>query len=183
MPLPEGYTPRKGDILVVHMAVDYVGETLLKLKAVHPDDKWTEGHYFKPEIIVAVKRRTWEVDERVRSRNEPQQVGTVVSMHDDFVWVALDGVNGPKGHRTFHCNEIEPLLPPATVDVLHEEGKVEKAYPIQEHPGIAPRPRETGTEMEARHIAEMSPEDRARNDEVEVDIGLSRVEAERGEPL
>lgn len=147
MPLPEGYRPRKGDVLVVHMAVDYVGDTYLKLKAVHPDGDWQESHYFKPEVVVGVKRRRWEESEEVRLRERPRVFGKVIATHDDLVWLDLDDESDLGPALVVHCNELEPL--PVADEV--QATKPGAGYPIPEHPGIAPRSHpETDDDYRAR---------------------------------
>jgi hypothetical protein len=113
MPLPEGYLPREGDVLVLHGTVkfDYdPGEEKVWIRLM---DHW-EDDRIPISSVVGVHCRKWEQGEQVRHRNVEHCFGEIVATCDDMVWVKLaaDSKRGKKFSAgqlaTFHCNELEP---------------------------------------------------------------------------
>jgi hypothetical protein len=128
MPLPEGYLPREDDILVIHVRTRYDvkdddrgdGSEPLYVHVSPIGD--SDYHRFRLPLhdVVGIKRRVFHVGEFVRHRNLERVFGEVAAMSDDSVWVKLD-VHADKkgsqgGHRTFHCNELEPNTVIAAVE-------------------------------------------------------------------
>lgn len=156
MPLPEGYLPREGDVLVLHGTVKYDAD--LDPENVEKETVWVTllGDYTSRRVplakVVGIKRRTWKVGEKVRSRNDHEIFGEIVATHDDLVWFALasDSKSGKvRQHQRnllVHCNEIEPLLPesmrkmvdPEVLDIL--EGRTIPSPPRTWESDQGPRP-------------------------------------------
>jgi hypothetical protein len=130
MPLPEGYLPRKNDVLLLLGTVKHdvdPGETDVHLRV---SGDW-DTRIVKLEAVVGVRRRTWRESENVRIRNAPRIFGKIIAANDDYVWLALD----EKSERTkgkaptiiVHCNELEPHdgsapTQPVKVDLLDARG-------------------------------------------------------------
>lgn len=129
MSLPEGYLPREGDVLVLHVAVKYdVDPGEKNVFVIIPPNK--HNMEFVPlESFVGVKRRQWKEGAKVRHRDISGMFGEVVAMSGDYVWIQL-GTTG--GFITAHCNEIE-IDPIATgLQPLRDHEHVETS----EHPRI-----------------------------------------------
>jgi hypothetical protein len=115
MPLPEGYRPRKGDILVLHGVVKH---------DVHPGEESVfvtiDGHYgtesVKLDGIASLFARAWNKGERVRQNIMSTNTGDgeVVATYGDRVWVKFD-VDGSMG--TFRANDL--VLIPSDDDPLN----------------------------------------------------------------
>jgi hypothetical protein len=110
MPLPEGYLPREGDVLVLHGTVKY--DVAPDEKRVHIKLDGDHGpRVLLLETIIGIRRRTWKEDEKVRHRNLTGVFGHVVAMAGDRVWIKLAPKSAQRrshgGFMTVHCNEIE----------------------------------------------------------------------------
>lgn len=131
MSLPDGYLPRKDDVLILHATVKYDYDPA-EGKEVWID---SDGPFTPLDKFVGIKRRTWKSGETVRHRNVEHCFGEVIATCDDMVWVKL-GENSKHGKKfsqgplaTFHCNEIELLYPGRAADVP-------EAAPIIEPPNF-----------------------------------------------
>lgn len=144
MTIPSGYLPREGDVLVLLATVKFdvePGDTGIHVKI--------NGHYerlmLKPSDFVGLRRRTWRAGEVARSRNDPTIFGEVICISGDGVWLKLDPQANRKGathgHRTVHCNELEPMPEP-------ELKEAENPEPALAFPESAPV---TGEEPDAQH--------------------------------
>lgn len=104
MPLPEGYLPREGDVLIFHATVRH---------KVEPVDEYV--HVLKPgtdysnmaipvESIVGLHFRHFDVGDVVRSVGDlTGQTGEVVAVHEVMVWVK----DGHGQMQTIAANELE----------------------------------------------------------------------------
>ncbi len=109
MPLPEGYRPKRDDILIVHGVVKYdvdAEDHNVHLKIV--------GTYVdaspKLQDIVGLHCRHWEEGDRVRLVEDPDSFGEVIATHDDQVWVkGLPGSNFDGDMETWIANILEPM--------------------------------------------------------------------------
>jgi uncharacterized protein YoaH (UPF0181 family) len=111
MPLPEGYLPRKGDIVVLHAVVKHDvdrSDSLVFLNIV--------GDY--SQISVAAEKieqlwsRHWDAGDAIQliSRDlAGRRPGEVMSVDGEMVWIKF----ADQGERfmTFHANQIEPRVP------------------------------------------------------------------------
>jgi hypothetical protein len=164
MPLPEGYLPREGDVLVLHGRVKYDVE---RQAADHDEDGkltvWVRllsdfrDCRVPLETVVGVHRRKWDAGAKVRTRADHAVFGEIVAVHEDAVWLQLDGASKRPGNRptkhpqsllTLHCNEIEPMPaayesprpPPAPGDSptrTWESDQGPRPLPNDAHPAIA----------------------------------------------
>lgn len=119
MPLPEGYLPRKGDVLVLHGRVKY---DVVEKEDVDEDQKLTvwvrlEGDYqdrrIPLETVVSIFARKWELGERVIGNS---LIGEVVGVYEDSIWVKFDTpMNAEPLFGTFLANDLEAAAPKALV--------------------------------------------------------------------
>lgn len=116
MGLPEGYLPRRGDTLIVHAVVRFnVREDEDGDKSAHLSPVGAEYSSFMIPLkqIVGVYARKWEEGEKVRMISDHDDGGTIIAVHDDFVWAR----NPDNLMMTYHANEIEEdVEPPAIVE-------------------------------------------------------------------
>lgn len=119
MPLPEGYLPRKGDVLVLHGVVKY--DVVRELADYDEDQKlvvWVrllgdfQDRRVTLDTVVGVAVRNWEAGEKVRLCRAPSVTAEVVSMTDDVVLARLIGFPADhpvRGLQLFRSDEVEPL--------------------------------------------------------------------------
>lgn len=126
MPLPNGYLPREGDVLVIHARVKF---------DVDPEDRGVHLAFAYQNLvidldkIVGIALRTWKPSEKVRHRNIDNLRGEVSAICGDKVWVKLaEGSRrmkpSPNGFLTVHCNELEPDGPPADTSPIPEPAPI-----------------------------------------------------------
>lgn len=114
MPLPKGYLPREGDVLVLHVKTRFdvesrdvsFGDRKIQVH-VSPIGGSSYHHFAVPlEDVVGIHCRKWSEGDRVRSTDEMAPVnmttGTVVATHEDKAWVQFD--NGPL--ETVSANDL-----------------------------------------------------------------------------
>jgi hypothetical protein len=107
MSLPEGYLPRKGDVVVLHATVKHVcdpGDDSVHLKV--------NGHWdttiIELDKVAGLHRRHWDVGDKVQFRGRApvdQRHGVVAGVEDDMVWVRFD--DRKERFLTLHANQIE----------------------------------------------------------------------------
>lgn len=112
MPLPEGYLPRKGDVLTVHMEVKHAvdeGDADVFLTVPGADYQTVAVPLAE---VASLKRRTWREGEQVHLKDAPRFFGEVVMQPDDIVLVRLAAEADQKGacggYRLIHCNALAP---------------------------------------------------------------------------
>lgn len=98
MTLPEGYLPRKGDILIVHATVEYEVEPGEADVHVVVADQSYRQLAVPLKKVVGLYSRAWEVGARVTTANGASLYlrGEVVATHGDQVWVKMD-IHGVMG--------------------------------------------------------------------------------------
>lgn len=119
MPLPEGYLPREGDVVVLHAVVKWDvkpsedaddSDGLLKV-FVRPIGGYTD-HRVPVNTLVGVHSRRFAEGERVRVIGDgPVAQGVVISTHEDVVWMKLDE---GAGFGTYFSSGLEHI--PDTLD-------------------------------------------------------------------
>lgn len=104
MPLPEGYLPREGDVLILH---GVVAHTMRREDSENVFVK-LEGRHSSVMVdlasIVGIKQRHWEPGDIVRKIADPAVSGTIVAVCDGWVWMKN---NGDEAMYTFAGYEIE----------------------------------------------------------------------------
>lgn len=111
MPLPEGYLPREGDVLILHGVVRWnvdAGENDVHL-FIDRRYKHSGGVCVPLDQIIDIHCRAWEVGSKVIRKGGNQNVGTVLATYEDQVWVAFSG-GSPV---SIHANALEPAPEPA----------------------------------------------------------------------
>lgn len=102
MPLPEGYLPRQGDVVVIHGIVKY---------NVDPGDTYAdvmiEGKYSSVHIeldkIAGLHCRHWNEGDKVHLPGRAiTDVGEVIATNGDNVWIAMPGGS----MATYHANQL-----------------------------------------------------------------------------
>jgi hypothetical protein len=113
MPIPEGYLPRKGDVVVLHAVVKYDVNPTEDADSEEGLNVWvTPIEYHSSsrvplKTIVGVYSRRFDADERVRITQQPELIGVVLSTYEDKVWVKFD--NKGFGLRTLDATALEPI--------------------------------------------------------------------------
>jgi hypothetical protein len=150
MPLPEGYLPREGDVLIISGTVEYDVEPhaayiFLKVPGYGSGSLGLNPTRAAP--FLSLKRRGWREDEGVIHKHVDRWFGKVVSQKDDYVVVALDAKAQMKGSvgglRIFHCNE---LLPWPGAKSAGEDGD-DIAEPAPPLPAAEPEEKDDGTDF------------------------------------
>ena len=111
MSLPEGYLPRKGDVLVIHVTTRYdvqdrdreEGEPIYVHVSPVGDSSY---HKFRLPLadVIAIHFRNWEVGSKVRSVIDHEDTGEIAAVYDGWLWIKQ-----PDGHMlTLHANDAEP---------------------------------------------------------------------------
>jgi hypothetical protein len=117
MPLPEGYLPRKGDIVLVQARVRYDADRCnadsdCSLEIVGSEHR----HFFQPLAEVhALHCRKWNAGDRVKSA-EFDGPGEVLATCDDQVWVMCETGEDEGGKYTLEANQLDPYVEPAPGD-------------------------------------------------------------------
>lgn len=138
MPLPEGYRPRRGDVIILRAVVQH---------NVDPEDDSVHckliGHYGGTSIVdlpevLGLYRRHWNEKDKVVHKSNPKWFGAVLLVIEDHAVIKLhekaDRRDAPGGLRVFHCNELTEQAPPpaeenaaaapsAEVDSAHIRGE------------------------------------------------------------
>jgi hypothetical protein len=119
MPIPEGYLPRTGDVVVLHAVVKYDVDPTEDADSKDGLQVWvTPMEYHSPSrvplnTLVGLYSRHFEAEERVRLHANPRFTGIVIATHDDVVWVKPDEAGaiyaGDNFPRTFKATLLEPL--------------------------------------------------------------------------
>lgn len=116
MPLPEGYLPRKGDVVVLHAVVKYDVNPKEDADSDDGVQVWVTPleHYSASRIplktLVGLYSRSFAEGERVRVKGEgPVAQGVVISTHEDVVWMKLDE---NAGFGTYFSCGLEPVPDP-----------------------------------------------------------------------
>lgn len=108
MPLPEGYIPHEGDVLIFHGTVRFSSPPKEEVVHVRIDKRFKHSSEMIPmDQIVGIYCRHWEPGDRVvrtdiRYPGEPLP-GIVVAMHEDQAWVLFGG-----SPVTLHANVLAP---------------------------------------------------------------------------
>lgn len=118
MPLPDGYFPRRDDVLILHARVKH---------NVRGDDTThvfvrPEGHYadimLELDSVVGVHALHWDEGARIQSIGDNPVAGVVIGTHDDRVWVKFDS----GGFATRGATELRPEPNPEPVAKTDELG-------------------------------------------------------------
>ena len=136
MPLPEGYLPRKGDVLVIHVETRFdVGTDDREGKKlyvhVHPVSESRYPHFrVGLDEIVALHCRKWEPGQQVRVIEDRRAFGEVVAVHGEQVWVQMQlGSVSAGDMKTLAANALEkmpePETAPETPEPIHSSLKPE----------------------------------------------------------
>jgi hypothetical protein len=108
MPLPEGYLPRKGDVLLIRVVVqsDYydIGDGLVSAAV---DSAEHRKLFVNMDKIHSLYRRKWNAGDKVTA-GDFEGAGEVIGIDGDEVWVrdTLDL------RWTIVANELEPWVDP-----------------------------------------------------------------------
>ncbi len=103
MPLPEGYLPREGDVLLLRAKVKF---------DVDPEDTSVHatciGCTYRDvtiplEEVFGLHFRAWEPHDKVQNIHDHEDCGEVFAVCDDKVWVKLD----TGAMATFEANALE----------------------------------------------------------------------------
>lgn len=115
MSIPEGYLPRKGDVVVLHAVVKYDVNPTEDADSEEGLQVWvTPKEYHSSsrvplKTLVGVYSRYFEEGERVRFVNEPQTIATVLAICDEFVWLKTE-IGGT--YLTNPAVDLEPVPEP-----------------------------------------------------------------------
>lgn len=171
MPLPENYQPRKGDVVVLHARIEYVGNVLWSVRAVRPDDEWSERWHIYPDSIVGLARRWWEPGDRVRHiapdgyvNGTPAMVGKVIATFEDHVWFRPDGSGHPV---TARANDLEEAPEGEEADAPGRP-PVQSTVPLESDAALRDR---ILTTVRAAEIAALRPTDRDERERIAAATG------------
>lgn len=121
MPLPDGYLPRKGDVLTLLVTVQY--DTMPDDSYVHVVPNGRLGSLgIELEHFDGLRSRAWEVGDHVRSENEGAS-GVVEAVSGHWVWFKVDAdhVDMPGAMLTADANELELIPEPAAPEASAAE--------------------------------------------------------------
>lgn len=92
MPLPEGYTPRTGDVLLIPVTVysEHDPDESTIYVALSPDGHHDRVFVDRDRVHSFVSRK-WQPEERCRLKRT-RVLGTIIASSGDKVWVRLDPV-------------------------------------------------------------------------------------------
>jgi hypothetical protein len=111
MPIPEGYLPREGDVVVVHATVKYDVDPKTDSDEdgpkvfIRPIGGYTD-HRVPVKTLVGLYSRHFEEGERVRMHADPTATGTVLATYEHLVWVKFERLEDA---RTIPANSLEPI--------------------------------------------------------------------------
>jgi hypothetical protein len=131
MPLPEGYLPREGDILVIHVQTQFDVEPTDKNVHVRLLGGNSYQKFGMP--LMDVERlwaRHWNVDDEVQLISaDPagRRPGKVLAVDGERVWVKFYDKDSPHEHMTLHINQIEPRQLPPTGPTTGEDAAFDVA--------------------------------------------------------
>jgi len=110
MALPEGYRPRKGDILSLRGVVRWSVRPSDDRVQVKIDGTYSESTSVALEDVV-LERRAWEPEDKIQRRGAVgwDVPGEVLAVQGDFVWVTIPGDDEPE---TIHANDLEEWRDP-----------------------------------------------------------------------
>lgn len=114
MPLPKGYLPREGDVLIVYVTVKHTvdpGET--SVLVVEPGRKYSSMSVDLTDIG-GIHRRNWEPGDLCRFGGDAV---TVLATDDEQAWIKFD--NGTR--QSVHVNALEAEPTPVESDIAFEE--------------------------------------------------------------
>lgn len=121
MSLPDGYLPREGDMLTVHMRVKHsIAAGDAEVYVFNPSQSW-QTITIKLDDVACIHFRNWRPNDEVRETASGLR-GTIIATHDGLVWVKTT-----KGlMATFEANELSPcdrppvstIIPPASAVVV-----------------------------------------------------------------
>jgi hypothetical protein len=117
MPLPEGYLPREGDVLVIHGTVKHDVDPGEKSVFV-TFKKYGSAESVDLKNVVGLHCRRWDKGDKV-TRLQPfigtytgwPAVGEVLAVHEETVWALFPGDNP----QTFAANDLWPASEPETI--------------------------------------------------------------------
>lgn len=113
MPLPEGYLPREGDILVIHVQTQFNVEphdTNVHVRLLRENSYKKFGMPLKD--VEGLWARHWNIDDEVQFiavDPDGRRPGKVLAVDGELVWVKFYDKDSPQEHMTLHINQIEPL--------------------------------------------------------------------------
>lgn len=108
MPLPDGYLPREGDVLIVHVVAKY---------NVDPGDADVHANVVGVKYrdivvpldhVVGLHCRHWEVGAKVWIRHDKKNPATVIGVDEDRVWVKFSTAGG---YATYSANDLTEAAP------------------------------------------------------------------------
>ena len=118
MSLPEGYLPRKGDVVILHATVRYDfdpgGSDNVSLSL---SIREHDSNFVPLDKIVGLHARHWEPGDKVRIISNGQ-FGEVVAVSDDAVWIKREDGGDRKWFDTLHANMVAPDAPPRNLEEL-----------------------------------------------------------------
>jgi hypothetical protein len=138
MNIPNGYVPKEGDIVIIHAVVhgDYdPGDKTLFVRLRRHDCVGID-----PSKVIGLYARRWEVGNRVRGVHN--EIGEVVAVSDNMVWVRLDR----GGFNTFSANNLLPEEPTNPLSTAIAAGRAPTAEEVAE--SIQPPPKAEEEEVQ-----------------------------------
>ena len=109
MPLPEGYLPREGDVLTIHVEAKYDVDASDENVHVFPVGARYRDFTLPLKNVINLYCRRWSVDDEVIFP-DMNGVGKVLAVHEDQVWVLFPD----EPPQTFPANELQPAPEDAT---------------------------------------------------------------------
>jgi hypothetical protein len=103
MPLPEGYLPREGDALIIHVEVKYDVDASDGNVHVFPIGARHRDFALPLKSVIGLYCRRWNVGDEVTFPGMAG-VGKVLAVHEDQVWVLFPD----EPPQTFPANELKP---------------------------------------------------------------------------
>lgn len=144
MPLPEGYLPRKGDVLVLHGHVAYDVDESDLLKRGEADEYQVfirlDGDYDDRRIplktVIDVFLKTWEAGDRVVIDGDDEGgSGEVIAVHENLCWIKYERPGREPSYGTY----------PASVLNAAPKDPVDEPFFVTEGPVAEPPPRAPST--------------------------------------
>jgi hypothetical protein len=140
MSLPEGYLPREGDVLIVHLRVKFDCDATDKDVHLHPTDRANsyQGLILPLSTVAGLHARHWRAGEAVRVASDPVDVGEVVAVRGGKVWVDMrSGAFASARHgtmMTYDANDLEPAPSPEDEQMRSEHADMVHAGLIEAPP-------------------------------------------------